>query len=176
MSAYSFALSLTRGLAVEADLVHCSFLPIVYHVVDQPLSLSTFLSGGRLVIGRRPVAVEMAAAIEREQVTSLWGGSPQLVKALAAAIEAGPDDGARSLRVVVYAYGAVEKPVRGTLKKHCGGDLALVGVFGQTESISAYRFWPDVWNEKYEAAGTSLNYVGIPNPLLASTIMDVDGI
>jgi len=175
MSAYSFALSLTRGLQVEADLVHCSFLPIIYHVVDQPLSLSAFLSGGRLVIGRRPVASDMAAAIEHERVTSLWGGPPQLVKALAAAMESGSGGRQSSLRVVVYAYGAVSDKVLATLKDRCGESFMLVGVFGQTESISAYRFWPDVWSEKYRAGGTAVNYVGIPNPLLASTIMDADG-
>jgi acyl-CoA synthetase (AMP-forming)/AMP-acid ligase II len=50
-----------------------------------------------------------------------------------------------------------------------------VGIFGQTEAISCHRFWPTVEREKYAAAGSSVNYVGIPNPLLASTILDFDG-
>ena len=175
MGAYAFGLSLTRGIRIEADLVLCSFLPVIYHVADQCLSLPAFLAGGRFVIGRRPVPAEMAAAVEREQVTALWGGSPQLVKALAASMEAQPGSASSSLRVLVYGWGAVEPAVLSTLKARCGEDFLLMGIFGQTEAISCHRFWPDVEQEKYLAAGSSVNYVGIPNPLLASTIMDFDG-
>src|SRR3954470_12380615 len=122
MGAYSFALSLTRGVPVEADLVQCSFLPVIYHVADQVLSLPAFLAGGPLVIRPRPVPGEMAAAVRREQVTSLWGGSPQLVKALAAALDAG-DEGPSSLRVLVYGWGAVEPGVLAALKERCGPDF-----------------------------------------------------
>src|SRR4051794_33165860 len=173
MGAYAFALSLTRGVQVEADLVLCSFLPVIYHVADQALSLPAFLAGGRLVIGRRPVAGEMAAAVRREQVTALWGGSPQLVKAFAGALDAG--DGELALKVLVYGWGAVEPGVLATLKDLCGDDFLLVGIFGQTEAISCHRFWPDREQEKYRAAGSSVNYVGVPNPLLGSTVMDFDG-
>jgi acyl-CoA synthetase (AMP-forming)/AMP-acid ligase II len=173
MGAYAFALSLTRGVPVEADLVLCSFLPVIYHVADQALSLPAFLAGGRLVIGRKPVPGEMAAAVRREQVTALWGGSPQLVKAFAAALDAG--EGAPTLKVLVYGWGAVEPGVLASLKELCGQDFLLVGIFGQTEAISCHRFWPDRERAKYERAGSSINYVGIPNPLLASTIMDFDG-
>ena len=173
MGAYAFALSLTRGVPLEADLVLCSFLPVIYHVADQALSLPAFLAGGRFVIGRGPVPAEMAAAVRREQVTALWGGSPQLVKAFAAALDAGDAD--CSLKVLVYGWGAVEPGVLATLKDLCGQDFLLVGIFGQTEAISCHRFWPDREQDKYLAAGSSVNYVGIPNPLLASTIMDFDG-
>jgi acyl-CoA synthetase (AMP-forming)/AMP-acid ligase II len=173
MGAYAFALSLTRGVPVESDLVLCSFLPVIYHVADQALSLPAFLAGGRLVIGRKPVPGEMAAAVRREQVTALWGGSPQLVKAFAAALDTGEPD--CSLKVLVYGWGAVEPGVLATLKELCGEDFLLVGIFGQTEAISCHRFWPDRERAKYEKAGSSVNYVGIPNPLLASTIMDFDG-
>ncbi|MGZ4506474.1 MAG: AMP-binding protein [Blastococcus sp.] len=175
MGAFAFGLSLTRGVPVEADLVLCSFLPVIYHVADQCLSLPAFLAGGRLVIGRRPVPADMAAAVEREQVTALWGGSPQLVKALATEMDADPGRGQSSLRVLVYGWGAVEPGVLATLEARCGGDFQLMGIFGQTEAISCHRFWPGVERQKYEAAGSTVNYVGIPNPLLASTIMDFDG-
>ena len=173
LGAYSFALSLTRGLPIEADLVLCSFLPVVYHVADQVLSLPAFLAGGRLVIGRRPVPGEMAAAVERERVTALWGGSPQLVKAFAAALEQGTD--ARSLQVLVYGWGAVEPAVLAALEERCGAHFQLVGIFGQTEAISCHRFWPAVERDKHRTAGSGTNYVGIPNPLLASTVVDLDG-
>ncbi|MGH3408555.1 MAG: class I adenylate-forming enzyme family protein, partial [Streptosporangiaceae bacterium] len=187
LGAMSFALSLTRGLRVEADLKLCSFLPVIYHVADEALSLPAFLAGGSLVIGRRPVPAQMAEAIAREKVTALWGGSPQLVKALAAALDAGqhgPDGqhgpgehglDAHSLQVLVYGWGAVEPDVRARLQELCGDQFLLVGIFGQTEAISCHRFWPDVWEDTYLATAPQLNYVGIPNPLLSSTVMDADG-
>jgi acyl-CoA synthetase (AMP-forming)/AMP-acid ligase II len=181
MGAYAFALSLTRGLRVEADLRLCSFLPVIYHVADQVLSLPAFLAGGSLVIGRKPVPQEMAAAVAREKVTALWGGSPQLVKAFAGAVAADPGlapnsgvDGS-SLGVLVYGWGAVEPAVLDSLKQRCAEDFLLVGIFGQTEAISCHRFWPDVWPDKYLATAPKVNYVGIPNPLLASTVMDTEG-
>lgn len=175
MGAYAFALSLTRGLRVEADLRLCSFLPVIYHVADQALSLPAFLAGGSLVIGRRPAPQAMAAAIAREKVTALWGGSPQLVKALAAVLDKDQSLNASSLGVLVYGWGAVEPGVLDTLRRRCAEQFLLVGIFGQTEAISCYRFWPDVWQDKYLATAPAVNYVGIPNPLLASTVMDADG-
>jgi len=181
MGAMSFALSLTRGLRVEADLTLCSFLPVIYHVADEVLSLPAFLAGGSLVIGRKPVPAQMAEAIAREKVTALWGGSPQLVKALAAELDARqPGLGehsldAHSLQVLVYGWGAVEPAVRTRLQEMCGDQFLLVGIFGQTEAISCHRFWPDVWEDTYLATAPQLNYVGIPNPLLGSTVMDGDG-
>jgi len=191
MGAMSFALSLTRGVRVEADLKLCSFLPIIYHVADEVLSLPAFLAGGSLVIGRKPVPAQMAQAVARERVTALWGGSPQLVKALAAELDAGQQgDGehsvdahsldahsldAHSLQVLVYGWGAVEPAVRARLQELCGDQFLLVGIFGQTEAISCHRFWPDVWEDTYLATASQLNYVGIPNPLLGSTVMDADG-
>ncbi len=159
--AYSFALSMTRGLPLESDLVQVAFLPVIYHVADQCLSLSAFLAGGRLVIGRRPVPAEMAAAVQRESATSIWGGSPQLVKAFAGELAVAVGDGPRSsLRVLVYGWGAVEAGVRASLAASCGDDLVLMGIFGQTEAISCHRFWPATEEAKVAAAGTSLNYVG----------------
>src|ERR1022692_3509981 len=150
MGAYAFALSLTRGLRVEADLRLCSFLPVIYHVADQVLSLPAFLAGGSLVIGRKPVPQEMAAAVAREKVTALWGGSPQLVKAFAGAVAADPGlapnsgvDGS-ALGVLVYGGGAVEPAVLESLKQRCAEDFLLVGIFGQTQALPCPRVWPDL--------------------------------
>ena len=187
LGAYAFALSLSRGLRIESDLRLCAFLPVIYHVADQVLSLPAFLCGGSLVIGRHPVPQHMAQAITEERVTALWGGSPQLVKGLAAVLSAaadasaaGPDGPARSLdatslQVLVYGWGAVEPAVRARLQELCGDAFGLVGIFGQTEAISCHRFWPDAWEEKYQATAPQVNYVGIPNPLLGSTVLGPGG-
>ena len=46
MAGYGFAQSLTRGLRLENDLRLCTYLPMLYHVGDQPFVYSVFLSGG----------------------------------------------------------------------------------------------------------------------------------
>src|SRR6516225_8596606 len=51
---FGFALSLTRGLRLESDLTVGTYLPLIYHVGDQPFTYSVFLCGGTLVLGRRP--------------------------------------------------------------------------------------------------------------------------
>ena len=74
--------SLTRGLRLESDLKLGTYLPLIYHVGDQPFTYSVFLCGGTLVLGRRPNPEHIAEMIAAEQVTALWAGSPAMVRAL----------------------------------------------------------------------------------------------
>lgn len=174
-AAMGFALSLTRGVRLECDLVVATFLPIIYHVGDQPFTFSAFLSGGTLVIGRGPDPAAIAAAVETHRVTALWGGSPQLVTALANQLEATTPD-VKSLKVLVYGWGAVPPPILASLEKHAGEGFVLTGIFGQTETIACHRFWPAKWPEVYERTAPAVNYVGIPSPTLASDVVDEAGI
>lgn len=48
-------------------------------------------------------------------------------------------------------------------------------IFGQTEAISCHRFWPDKWPQTYQRTASEQNYVGVPNPLLASTVVKTGG-
>jgi acyl-CoA synthetase (AMP-forming)/AMP-acid ligase II len=173
LAAYSFALTLTRGIRLECDLRLATFLPIIYHVADQVFTFPAFLSGGTLIIGRGPAAVPTAEAISRERVTALWGGSPAMVNALADVLRS--DRLAydpRSLKVIVYGWAALPPGTLATLQQLCGDDLVVVEIFGQTEAISCHRFWPDKWPETYHRTAPELNYVGVPNPLLSSMVMD----
>lgn len=173
-AAMGFALSLTRGVRLECDLVVATFLPIVYHVGDQPFTFSAFLSGGTLLIGRRPDPVQIAAAVETHRVTALWGGSPQLVTALTSHIEATRPD-VSSLRVLVYGWGAIPPATLAALERYAGEGFTLTGIFGQTETIACHRFWPAKWPEVYERTAPAVNYVGIPSPTLASDVVDENG-
>lgn len=76
------------GVHIECDLKLATFLPIIYHVADQVFAFPAFLSGGTLLIGRRPVAESIAEAISTERITALWGGSPAMVNALAKVVAA----------------------------------------------------------------------------------------
>jgi acyl-CoA synthetase (AMP-forming)/AMP-acid ligase II len=176
MGAYSFALTLTREIHIECDLKLGTFLPIIYHVADQVFTFPAFLSGGTLLIGRRPVAESIAAAISAEQITALWAGSPAMVNALAkvAATESSGYN-LRSLKVIVYGWAALPPATLQILKERAGADLVVVEIFGQTECISCHRFWPDKWPEVYERTAPEHNYVGVPNPMLASVVVDAWG-
>jgi acyl-CoA synthetase (AMP-forming)/AMP-acid ligase II len=174
LAALNFGMSMSRGVRIETEMRVCTFLPIIYHVGDQIFSYSAFLAGGSLVIGRRPVAAEVADAVEQHAVTALWGGSPQLVAAVIDELDRAPRD-LSHLKVLVYGWGAIPPPVFARLLAHTGEDLLLLGIFGQTESIACHRFWPAKWPDVYEATSPALNYVGVPSPLLASDVVDETG-
>lgn len=174
LAAMNFALSLTRGVRLEGDLRVGTFLPVIYHVGDLIFTLSAFLSGGSLVLGRRPTPDQVAAAVAEERVTALWAGSPQFVTALTAEVEARDHD-VSSLGVLVYGWGALAPKTHRTLLDRAGEDLVVLGIFGQTEAIACHRFWPSKWPDTYERTAPATNYVGLPSPLLASDVVDEVG-
>jgi acyl-CoA synthetase (AMP-forming)/AMP-acid ligase II len=175
MAAYGFALSLTRGLRLESDLKVGTFLPMIYHVGDQPFTYSVFLSGGTLVLGRRPDAERLAEMLDEERLTAIWAGSPAMVGALDKVLTNRPELDPHTLTVIVYGWSALPPPVLASMKRHCGEELTAFEIFGQTESISCHRFWPDRWSELYARTAPQENYVGIPSPILASMVMDAGG-
>ena len=88
LTGYSYALSLTRGLAYEHDLRVGTFLPIVYHCGHNATLVPAWLSGGTAIVGRGPNRPEpLAAAITEEEITALWAGSPQFLEGLAEVVE-----------------------------------------------------------------------------------------
>lgn len=87
---------------------------------------------------------------------------------------AGSGNDGKSLKVAVYGWAALPPAVLSTFKDVCGPDFTAVEIFGQTEAISCHRFWPDKWPELYHRTAPAQNYVGVPNPLLASRLVDVD--
>lgn len=169
----NFSVTLTRGLSLETDLKLITYLPMIYHVGDQVFTLSVFLAGGSLVLGRRPVPDQVAVAIDQERPTAIWAGSPQFVTALATEAEDADRD-LSSLTVLVYGWGALEPSVYELLQQKAPG-LVMVGIFGQTEAIACHRFWPVKWPEVYQRTAPAVNYVGVPSPLLASDVVDETG-
>ncbi|MEJ2866791.1 AMP-binding protein [Actinomycetospora sp. OC33-EN08] len=172
-AALNFALSLTRGTGLENEVRVGTYLPMIYHVGELIFALSAFLSGGTLVLGRRPIPADVAAAVAEERITALWAGSPQFVTALTKEFE-GLD--VTCLDVLVYGWGALPPEVYERLQGQAGDDLVVLGIFGQTEAIACHRFWPRRWPEAYAATAPVVNYVGLPSPLLASDVFDDDGV
>jgi acyl-CoA synthetase (AMP-forming)/AMP-acid ligase II len=174
LAALNFTVSLTRGLRVETDLRVATALPMIYHVGDQIFTFSAFLAGGSLVLGRRPLPDHLVATIAEERPTALWAGSPQFVAAIDAVAERTGAD-LSSLTVLVYGWGALEPAVYARLQDRAPG-LVVLGIFGQTEAIACHRFWPATWSEVYARTAPSVNYVGVPSPLLASDVVDETGV
>jgi acyl-CoA synthetase (AMP-forming)/AMP-acid ligase II len=175
INGYAYAMSLTRGLAVEGDLVLGTFLPIIYHCGHNSTVFPVIAAGGTLVLGRRPDAEQVAEAVSAHGITALWAGAPAWVQALADVGRSRPDLDLTSLTVAMFAWGAMRPSMFEDLKAVAGDDVQLLEVFGQTEAMSCYRFWPHAHPEKFAQSLTGTNYVGHPNPILAADIHDLDG-
>lgn len=174
LAASGYALTLTRGVRCEADLRLCSFLPLIYHIGGQVFGLPAVLSGGTLVIGRRPVADQVAAAVVRERITALWAGSPIMVGAWIEAMQRA-ELTAPELAVIAYGWAAISPAQLAALTRLTSDRIVAVEVFGQTEAIACHRFWPHRWPEAFAEHCPESNYVGVPSPLLASQLMAPDG-
>ncbi|MFS8979794.1 class I adenylate-forming enzyme family protein [Cupriavidus necator] len=174
LGAHGFALSITRGLEVESKVCLVSFLPIIYHIGGQILGMPALVAGGRLVIGRRANPRATAEAAVKYGATAIWGGAPQSIKQISLELEAlAPEQ--KTLTVMLYGWGAVEPAVLRRLELLTKPGFQLLGIFGQTEAIACHRFWPATQRSVFESGGVATNYVGLPSPLLASTIIDENG-
>jgi acyl-CoA synthetase (AMP-forming)/AMP-acid ligase II len=176
LSGYAYAMSYTRGLAYETDLVIGCFLPIVYHCGHNSTVMPAVLSGGTVVIGRRPDDVGLAEAVTREGITAVWAGSPLWVQKLVDVAEARPSDiDLSSLTVVLFSWGAMKPDLFPRLQAVTGGAVQMVEVFGQTESQSCFRFWPEAHPDRAAESFRGINHVGLPTPLLAADVHDPAG-
>ena len=170
LSAYNFALTLTRGLPIEDELRLVGLLPLVFHVADQIFAFPAFVTGGTLIMGRQPDPVATAQAIAAERASALWAGSPAMLGALAQALRAQPELDVTSLKIAIFGWASLPPATLRALEERCGEGFQVVEILGQTESISCHRFWVARERELYERVAPEQNYVGRPNPLLASKI------
>lgn len=171
LSAYAYAMSLTRGLTYETNLVMATFLPIIYHCGHNSTVMPALISGGTCVIGRRPDHVALADAITRERITAVWAGSPLWVDRLVQEAEQRSTEvDLRSLTVAMFSWGALTPDLFPRLRAVTSDAIQPVEVFGQTESQSSFRFWPDARPERAEESYHGINHVGLPTPILAADV------
>jgi acyl-CoA synthetase (AMP-forming)/AMP-acid ligase II len=176
LSAYSFALSLTRGLRFECDLKMVTFLPLIFHIADQIFSFPAFLCGGTLVFGRSYDPQGIAQAISDEDITMWWGGSPAMLEEVTERFEASEGElDASSVTAIVFGWTAIDPKLVERIRKLTTPEVCILEILGQTEAISCFRFWPDKWADTFAANAPAINYVGVPNPLLASKLVDEEG-
>lgn len=174
-AALNFSNIHTRGLKRPSDLVLCAFLPLFYHIGDQPFNTAALLCGGTVVLGRSPRPESIAEAIAENGATSLWSGSPAMLNEISLVLDAREDLDISSLTVAVYGWAALHPQVLAKLKGRAADGFQSVAIFGQTEAIACHTFWPDEWTDLYESTAPAINYVGTPTPLLASTIVSPFG-
>ncbi|MEZ5076799.1 MAG: AMP-binding protein [Solirubrobacterales bacterium] len=174
--AYSFALTLSRGVRFESEMRLVTFLPLIYHIADQIFSLPAFLCGGTVVVGRHYDPAQLARTVSEEKITALWGGSPAMLDEIAAEARKVEDElDFSALSVVVFGWTAIPDRLVAELKRLSSEQLTLVEILGQTEAIACHRFWPDKWPETFAANAGEKNYVGVPCPMVASKIVDEGG-
>ncbi len=164
---------LALRIPYERDAVFGSFLPVVFHTADAIL-VGTWLVGGTVVLGRRPDPKALARAISDEGVTTLWAGLPQFLAALVAAFEADPTTSAASLQTITYGWAPLEADIYDGIQRVVGHDVSVQSVIGMTEVVVSHRFWLDQHEDLYRRTTPHDNYVGLPNPLLAARIVDVE--
>jgi acyl-CoA synthetase (AMP-forming)/AMP-acid ligase II len=174
LSGYTYAMSLTRGLRYETDLVLATFLPIIYHCGHNSAAVPAWTVGGTAVVGRRPDDTGLAEAVAREGVTAVWAGSPLWVEKLVSVAEARPEVDLSSLTVAMFSWGAMRSDLLPRLEQVAPRAQALE-VFGQTESQSCFRFWPGAHPARAAEAVQGTNHVGLPTPLLAADVHDPSG-
>lgn len=172
--AIGWALSHARGIPTEVDYRVGVFYPI-FHIACQGLVYSALLVGGTAVIARRPDPQVMAEVITQEKLTAIYG-SPADFYRLADIYEQDPEKYDRnSLKVLFYGWSAFRPDYDQKFRKIFGEDLLIVGNDGQTECVYDTRMWHHKWYEKYAKNEPSVNYLGVPHPFYATTVMDENG-
>ncbi|GAA4287630.1 class I adenylate-forming enzyme family protein [Georgenia daeguensis] len=171
MGGYSFTGLATAGLRFQHHLRLGCFLPIVYHSGDV-LFTAVALSGGTLVLGRRPDPTAMAQAVHTERLTALWAGMPRLVRAVVAALDERPELDTASLHTLVYGWSPMPADVYAALKERVGEQVTVAEILGMTEVIPAHRYWHEDNHAIEETKGTEDNYVGLPSPAIAARLDD----
>ena len=174
LSAYVYAMSFTRGLRYETDLVLATFLPITYHCGHNATLMPAWMSGGTVVVGRRPDDAALADAVTQERVTAVWAGSPLWVEKLVQQAEERPEVDLSSVTVALFSWGAMRSDLLPRLQTVAPHAQPLE-VFGQTESQSCFRFWPQMQPDRAAEAVAGTNHVGLPTPILAADVHDPEG-
>jgi acyl-CoA synthetase (AMP-forming)/AMP-acid ligase II len=176
MTGYNHALSMTRGLDHENELRAGTFTPMTFHIGDLLMMIAPLLAGGTVIMGRKPEGHAMAQACTKEAVTSLFGGSPQFVESLIKAVEDSPTAyDLSNMKVMFYGWAPLAPGSLAKLRRMTAPKLSVYGIIGQTECVVCHCFHINQHRDTYLRNAPAVNHVGLPVPMLASTVMDADG-
>lgn len=149
---------------------------MVYHIGDHTCLLAPLLAGGTAIVGRKPEGHEMAQTCTRERVTCLFGGSPQFVESLIAAVQETPFAyDLSSLTVMHFGWAPLSPGSLAAFRRLCSPKLKVYEIIGQTEAVACHRFYIDRHADMYLREAPAVNHVGKPSPIMSATIFDEDG-
>jgi acyl-coenzyme A synthetase/AMP-(fatty) acid ligase len=176
MCAMSQIMSMTRGLQHERDLVHATFTPMTFHIGDHLMVFGPLMAGGTVIMGSKPDGKEMAQACTDENVTCLFGGSPQFIEGLIRECHENPATyDLSSITSMFYAWAPLDPKSFKAFEALTRPNLVCWELIGQTECLAPHQFFLNRHRELFEATAPAQNYVGVPAPLLGSTVVDADG-
>jgi acyl-coenzyme A synthetase/AMP-(fatty) acid ligase len=176
LTGYNHALSMTRGLDFDDELRTATFTPMTFHIGDHLMMFATLLSGGTVIMGRKPEGHAMARAMTAERATCLWGGSPQFVESIVRAVEETPDAyDFSALTTMFFGWAAMAPDLLEAFRKRCSPRFTPYVLIGQTENITCHRFYIDRHEDTFLRHSPAQNYVGLPVPMLASMVIGEDG-
>ncbi|MDF1722607.1 MAG: AMP-binding protein [Minwuia sp.] len=176
MAGYNHVLSMTRGLDHENQLRAATFTPMTFHIGDLLVMFGPLLAGGTVIMGRKPDGHMMASACTRERVTCLWGGSPQFVESITRAVAQTPQAyDLSSVTVMLFGWAPMAPGSLAAFARLCAPKMNIYELIGQTECVVCHCFYINQNRETYMRTAPAKNYVGLPVPMLASTVMDEDG-
>jgi len=176
MAGYNHVLSMTRGLDHENELRAATFTPMTFHIGDLIMMFGPLLAGGTVIMGRKPDGHMMASACTRERVTCLWGGSPQFVESIIRAVAETPQAyDLSSITVMFFGWAPLAPGSLAAFTRLTSPRLSVYEIIGQTESVVCHCFHINQNRDTYMRTAPAQNYVGLPVPMLASTVMDEDG-
>lgn len=176
MAGYNHVLSMTRGLDHENELRAATFTPMTFHIGDLLMMIAPLLAGATVIMGRKPEGHAMARACTQEGVNCLWGGSPQFVESLIQAVEDNPVayDLSR-INVMFFGWAPLAPGSLARFQRLTSPKLSVYEIIGQTECVVCHCFYINQNRDTYLRNSPAVNYVGLPLPMLASTVMDMDG-
>lgn len=176
MAGYNHSMSQSRGLDHENELRIATFTPMTFHIGDLIVMFGPLLNGGTVILGRKPDGHMMAKVCTQERVTCLWGGSPQFVEGMVRAVQETPlAYDLSSITVMYFGWAPMSPGSLAAFARLCAPKLSVYELIGQTESVACHCFYINQNRDTYMRSAPALNYVGLPIPMLASTIMDEDG-
>jgi len=164
-----------RGLLLtETDIRAGVFYPI-FHIACQGMTFGALLCGGTAIISRGIDHYSMVEAISKEKITWLFG-APHDFYRICEIIEESPGKyDTTTLKAISYGWGPFRPDYDKRMRKIFGENLLIVGNDGQTECVYDTRMWHHRWYKKYEEKEPAFNYLGVPYPFYATTIMDDNG-
>lgn len=173
---YNHVLSMTRGLDFPDDLRIATFTPMTFHIGDQLMMFAPMLTGGTVVMGRKPDGHMMAKALTEERATCHWGGSPQFVEELLRAVEETPDAyDLSSVTTMFFGWAALRPSSLDRFRRLCSPRFSAWALIGQTECVACHRFDIDKHMDVYLENSPETNYVGLPVPMMAGAVFDEAG-